>query len=167
VYYQVDLVVGEPLQQVGPAGEGSFYGDQERLVRFIHGSSETTISSNSGGGPGLLAAENASCVTYESATVEDGQMTVGFTIAEGCELTISLAAHEKPGPGFDRSMEQPLYDSATGTFGPGTHTLTVDLPGRTPTAANVDAGSPGETSTTQSLGLLASLFVGGTVLVRR
>jgi hypothetical protein len=166
-YYQVDLVVGEPLDQVGPEGEGEFYGDQQRLVYAVHGSSETPITLVGDGGPRSITDDLAACVQYESASVENGQMTVTFTVAEGCEQTISLAAHEKPGPGFDREMTQPLYDSATETFGPGTHTLTVDLPGRTPTAANVDAGSPGESSVTQSLGLLASLFVGGTVLVRR
>jgi len=39
-----------------------------------------------------------------------------FTIAEGCEGTITLASYEKPSPGFDRDVSQEL------------DTLTVDLP---------------------------------------
>jgi hypothetical protein len=41
-----------------------------------------------------------------------------------CEL--SLASYELPGPDF--VFPQTLFDSATGTLGAGTHTLTVQLP---------------------------------------
>jgi hypothetical protein len=57
-------------------------------------------------------------------------VSVEFTIADeaqapaNCEIT--LASYELPGPDF--SFPQTLFESATGTFGAGTHTLTVDLP---------------------------------------
>lgn len=50
-------------------------------------------------------------------------------MAEGCEIEISLVSHEKPNAEFSREDAQPLHDSNTSTFGPGTHTLFVDLPG--------------------------------------
>jgi hypothetical protein len=57
-------------------------------------------------------------------------VSVEFTIADevetpaSCEIT--LASYELPGPDF--SFPQTLFDSDTGWFGAGTHTLTVDLP---------------------------------------
>lgn len=128
VHYQVDLVVGEPLDRVGPAGEGAFYGDQERLIRNIHGSTEESFIRSGTGGPRSLAAEHAECITYEDTEVANDTATVTFTVAEGCEKTITLASYVKRGPGFDRSMDQNLFDATTDTFGPGTHTITVALP---------------------------------------
>jgi hypothetical protein len=53
------------------------------------------------------------------------QVSVEFTIEGGtCEL--SLATYELPGPTF--TLPQQLFDSMTGTFGPGTHVLTAALP---------------------------------------
>ena len=82
------------------------------------------------GSPSTLAAATDECVAAESFDVADDTATVRFTIAEGCELALSLSSYEKPGPGWSRAnaSEQRLVDAAIGTFGPGTHTLTVALP---------------------------------------
>ena len=122
-YYQVDFVVGEPKEQVGP--EEGFYSDENRLIWFAHGvDSEQTR----GGSVPTLDADAASCLDAGYIQVDDGRTSVPFTVEEGCELTLSLVSYEKPGPDFDRSVTQDLVDSSTDTFGPGEHTLTVDLP---------------------------------------
>jgi hypothetical protein len=60
----------------------------------------------------------------------DWWVSIEFTVADeaeaqaNCEIT--LASYELPGPDF--AFPQTLFDSATGTFGAGTHTLSVDLP---------------------------------------
>jgi hypothetical protein len=36
-YYQVDLVYGTPIEQLGPAGTNNFYGKQGRLIANLHG----------------------------------------------------------------------------------------------------------------------------------
>lgn len=56
-------------------------------------------------------------------------VTVQFTLADdggaaSCEL--SLASYELPSADF--SLPQTVFDSATGTFGAGTHVLSVSLP---------------------------------------
>lgn len=127
IYYQVDFVVGEPLQQVGPE-DGTFYNDQHRLIRFLHGSTEDPVTMT-GSAEHNLPAEDRECIESQPIQVHDnGTATVEFTVAEGCELTLTLASYEKPGSGFSRSMTQTLVDAETRMLGPGNHTLTVDLP---------------------------------------
>ena len=69
------------------------------------------------------------CISDEEIRVEDGQAIATFTVADGCEVNVTLASHEKPDAEFSRDDVQPLHDANTSTFGPGTHTLVVDLPG--------------------------------------
>jgi len=52
-------------------------------------------------------------------------VTVEFTV-EGGTCDLSLATYELPSGSF--SVPQTLFDSDSGTFGPGTHTLTASLP---------------------------------------
>lgn len=52
-------------------------------------------------------------------------VTVEFTV-EGGTCEVSLATYELPSGDF--GIPQTLFDSDTGTFGPGTHTLTASLP---------------------------------------
>lgn len=126
-YYQVDFVVGEPLEQVGPE-DGEFYHDQDRMIRFLHGHTAVPVT-RTGSGAWVLPDETRECIDSEPIQVHgNGTASVRFTVASGCELTLTLASHEKPGLGFDRSMTQPLFDAETETFGPGTYTLRVDLP---------------------------------------
>jgi hypothetical protein len=127
-YYQVDFVVGEPLEQVGPE-DGEFYNDQQRLIRWLLGSTEEPVN-DTGSAEWNLPNETKECIEATDIEVqESGTASVEFTVAEGCELTLSLASYDKPGPGFDRSMTQTLHDAVTETLGPGTHTFVVDLPG--------------------------------------
>ncbi|HET7322924.1 MAG TPA: lamin tail domain-containing protein [Halococcus sp.] len=126
-YYQVDFVVGEPIENLrGP--EGTYSNDQ--LIRFLHGSSEEPVMRRA---PGAFAyAENNVAERIESheITVENGTATVTFTVTEGKPVELSLVSYTKPGPGWSPATEaeQEFVDADTDTFGPGTYTLTVSLP---------------------------------------
>lgn len=127
-YYQVDFVEGEPIAELGPADSDNFYGDQERLIQFLHGSSEDPVTRR--GHPSSLAETTDQCVDDQEIVVEDGTASVTFTVADGCTLDLSLVSYTKPDAEWSRATadQQELVDSDSGTFGPGTHTLTVDLP---------------------------------------
>ncbi|MFC5972546.1 hypothetical protein ACFPYI_14495 [Halomarina salina] len=151
-YYQVDFVGGAPIEELG---ENATYSGQDRLLKYLHGSTEEPVTRV--GGP--FADENLTqCVTVESFDVADDEATVEFTVAAGCDLDLSLVSYEKTGPGWNASTasEQVLYDDAQGTFGPGNHTMTVELPGDpgTPVGDASDDSSTGSSdeSTTESSG---------------
>lgn len=157
-YFQVDFIVGEPKEQVGP--ENGFYSDENRLIRFAHG---VDGEQTRGGSVPTLAADAASCLDAGYVTThEDNTATVSFTVEEGCELTLSLVSYEKPGPGFDRDVTQELVDSSTDTFGPGEYTLTVDLPASQESedeeSAQSLSPSPGTFGGITALGLLGLIF---------
>jgi len=126
-YYQVDLVAGEPIENLrGP--EGTYTSDE--LIRFAHGSTEDPITRRSEGE--FTTDENlADRIESQNITVEDGTATTTFTVTEGEPVELTLASYEKTGPGWspETESEQEFIDSQTETFSPGTHTLTVDLPG--------------------------------------
>lgn len=127
-YYQVDLVAGEPLTTLGPEDSDNFYNDQERLIQYLWGSSETPVTER--GRPDTLGTSTDQCIDTNDITVDDGTASVSFTVEADCDMDVSLVSYEKPGPGFSRSTasEQELVDSTTVSVGPGTHTLIVDLP---------------------------------------
>jgi hypothetical protein len=126
VYYQVDFAAGRPLAQVGPE-DGDFYGDERRLIRHLHGSSDDPVTER--GSAESLKDEYEECVESEPIGVVDRTAMVTFTVEDGCELNLTLASYRKPGAGFDRGMTQQVFDADTGQFGPGNYTLAVDLPG--------------------------------------
>jgi len=60
-----------------------------------------------------------------------GSVTANFTIAAGCtSVQVSLASYRAPAPTYDRNTasQQVLFDSATGTFAAGPHTLQIFVP---------------------------------------
>lgn len=125
--YQVDFVAGTVEEQLGES-EDDFYGRQNRLIQYVHGEGnevterDTWINS--------LDPETRECVTSDPISVSDDTASVSFTVAEGCELQLSLAAYTMSDSTFkfDTASEQELSDSATGTFTAGTHELEVTLP---------------------------------------
>jgi hypothetical protein len=136
-YYQVDLVVGEPIENLrGP--EGTYTNDQ--LIRFAHGSAEEPITRRS---DGEFITDDAMADRIESQNIEvaNGTATTTFTVAEGESITLTLASYEKVGPGWSpqTESEQVFVDSETRTFESGTHTLTVDLPDEDLTGDSDDA----------------------------
>ncbi len=63
--------------------------------------------------------------TGDPSSAATWQVTVEFTV-EGGTCTVSLATYELASGSF--SVPQTLFDSDSGSFGPGTHTLTASLP---------------------------------------
>lgn len=126
-YYQIDFVVGEPIENLrGPEG----YYTLNRLIRFAHGSTDTPVMRRSDG-EFLASGKRARCIESQNISVENGTAKTMFTVKEGCDpVTLTLASYEKVGPGWSPETEakQEFVDAETHTFGPGTYTLSVDLP---------------------------------------
>jgi hypothetical protein len=127
-HYQVDLVEGEPLAELGADDGDGFYSDQERLVQWLWGDTDDRVTDR--GRPATLAAGTDDCVDSESIEIDGDTATVDVTVADGCAVELSLVTYVKDNPGFDRetASEQELYDTTTVTLGPGTHTITVAVP---------------------------------------
>ena len=122
-YYQVEFVEGDPIETLG-ADEDAFYGRQNRLIQYVHATGDTVIERDTW--LNSLDPEVRRCVTAEPISVDDGTVSVEFQVEEGCERTLSLTLYPLPGGEFSFESQQSLADAATGTFGPGTHELTVD-----------------------------------------
>lgn len=126
-YYQIDLVRGEPIEELrGPEGT---YTNHE-LLRFAHGSSADPVTRRSDG-EFTTDAALAERIESQDITVENGTASATFTVAEGESVTLSLVSYTKPGPVWSPATEhlQEYVDGETRTFESGTHTLRVDLPG--------------------------------------
>ena len=122
---RVDFVAGQPIEELG---EDVLYARQSRLMRFAFGSVEADITEKDTAWPSRALRD---CVDYGHIREhDDGTASVTFTVAEGCERTLSLAVHSMPGATFDAETadRQVLLDSTTRTFGPGERTIAVDLP---------------------------------------
>jgi hypothetical protein len=131
-YYQVDLISGRPYERLGSHAENGFYADpdENRLFRYAHGIADEGIESRGVAWPtptlrqcieGAPITRNA---TANTASVE-------VTVATGCApQTLTLAVYETAGTDFSRDDNQTLFASTTRTLGPGTYTLTVELPER-------------------------------------
>lgn len=128
-YYQVDFVAGDVIHTFGPADSDQFYSDQERLIRFLHGSSVTPVERVDT--PPTLSTNISSCIEVESFEVSGDTATVRYTVASGCSLDVALVSYEKPGAGWSRATasDQRLVDAETAqATDPGTYELTVSLP---------------------------------------
>ena len=125
-YYQIDFVAGQPIEALS---QDHLYAGEDRLLRFAFMEYGSGITDR---GSAWASADVRECLAeYGHIGTDDGEALVRFTVAEGCELTLSLAVHTLPAPEFDIEMvdQQRLFDATTGTFGPGEHTITVPLPG--------------------------------------
>jgi hypothetical protein len=125
VYYQLDFIAGSAYQQLGPESGNDFYAEEDRLFRYAHGNSDEGVTSKDSAWP---SEDLRQCVEYGHINQDGDTASITFTVQDGCEETLTLAVYEKPGPGFDPSATQTLLASDSGTFGPGTYTLTVELP---------------------------------------
>lgn len=125
-YYQVDLVVGEPIEELREA-EGTYTNDQ--LLRFLHGSTDEPVIRRSDG-EFITDDTMADRIATHPIEVANDTARTTFTIAAGESVTLTLASYKKIGPGWspETESEQIFMDSDTRTFESGTHTLTVDLP---------------------------------------
>ena len=68
--------------------------------------------------------------TLSGNTNQGSTIKVTFTVPYGYTDTVSLISYKAPGPTWDANVagQQAIYEVATGTFGPGTYTLTVHNP---------------------------------------
>ena len=125
-HYQVDFVVGEPIENLR-SEEGYYTPDQ--LIRFAHGSTDEPVMRLSDG-EFITDESMADRIESQDITVEDGQAKITFTVTEGESVPLSLVSYEKVGPGWSPETEakQEFVDSETRMIESGTHTLTVDLP---------------------------------------
>ena len=149
-YYQVDLAVGEVIEDLGDR----LYSDENRLVRFLHGSTEEPERREDT--TSTLAPEYAECFESHDITANGETATATFTLKEDCTLTITFASYSKPGPGWDRSEadQQELIDYETREFSGGTHSLTVPVTHSSASAnANTDPVVP--------IALLGAFAIGG------
>lgn len=89
--------------------------------------------------PGQAATLGASSYTINGvsgfpnlASVQSGDdVTVTFYLYGGCDpRTLSFVSYTAPTSYFDRvtAEQQVVFDSVTGTFGPGTHTMSIEVP---------------------------------------
>ena len=70
-------------------------------------------------------------VTNLAGNTQQGDtVTVTFTVPSGMNDTLTLVSYIAPGSSFSDSTayKQVIYQQATGTFTPGTHSLTVKIP---------------------------------------
>ncbi|ESP86979.1 pectate lyase family protein [Candidatus Halobonum tyrrellensis] len=126
-YYQVDFLGGEPIEELG---EDGLYADQDRLMRFARGTPADGIVDR---GSAWASAELRNCLDYgHIVSHDDGASAhVHFTVADDCEgVVLSLAVHSAPTDEFsvDTVDQQELLSATTGTYGPGDHSIRVDLP---------------------------------------
>ena len=133
--YQVDFVAGDPIDELG---EDGLYAEQNRLMRFAFGNSEDGITERDTAWPNESIR---SAVDYgHIGENENGTASVTFTVADGENVTLSLVTYSLPGETFsmETADQQELLNATTETYGPGEHTITVDLPGEN---ENADGGS--------------------------
>ncbi|ESP90183.1 pectate lyase [Candidatus Halobonum tyrrellensis G22] len=125
-YYQVDFVAGEPIEELG---EDGLYADEDRLMRFARGTPGEGLVDKDTAWP---SAELRDCLDYGHIYApESGTGTVDFTVADDCEeVTLSLAVHSAPTAEFsmDTVDQQELLYATTETYGPGDHSIAVELP---------------------------------------
>jgi len=120
-YYQVDLVGGQPIQNLSQQS----YHDRGDMIRYFHGGPEMTKDNESA--PGQV-----DCVSDSdpfNVDTNDDTASVNFTVDENnCE--VSLVSYGKPFPGWiaSRADEQVIFDSVTETLDSGDHSMTVDIP---------------------------------------
>jgi len=74
--------------------------------------------------------DGSKVVTNLAGNVHEGDtVQARFTIAAGASTTLSLVSYLAPGPTFNAATasQQVVFDSQTQTFGPGPHTLSVNV----------------------------------------
>lgn len=116
-------------------GRGEFFGNlllpMSTSVPVIEGCESETAAIGSRSFDIVSGTTTTTVSDMTGNVVEGSTVTVTFTVAEGCTVPASLVAYQAPAPTFDATTadQQVVFDSDTGTFGPGQHTMTVTVPG--------------------------------------
>ncbi len=79
--------------------------------------------------PGCSPSQSHTVTDLRGNTVQGETVTVTFTVTMAND-TMTLVSYTAPGPAFDSTTayQQQIFDVATGTFSPGTYSLTVQIP---------------------------------------
>jgi hypothetical protein len=129
VYWQLDFIAGMPYERLGPDSGNPFYAapSEDRLFRYGFGQSEAGLVDLGSAWP---SADLRQCVDPRHFEDHDnGTVSITFTVSPECDdQRLTLAIYEKLGYGFDPSRKQVLLAHETDLFGPGTHTLRLELP---------------------------------------
>lgn len=124
--YQVDFAAGQPIENLSA---DRLYAKEDRLMRFAFGDASAGITEKDTAWP---SAEVRQCVDYGHIRERaNGTATVTFTVPAYCDdVTLTLAVYSTPGRAFfvETADQQELLNATTGTYGPGEHTVSVDLP---------------------------------------
>jgi hypothetical protein len=102
---------------------GTFGGNVfANYVKDFDASAVTGITYSINGGAPVL--------TMDGNVHAGDTVTVNFTVAAGKTVTVSLVSYEAPAPfsSAENLQDQELFQSDTGTFTGGTHSLTVKVP---------------------------------------
>lgn len=127
-YYQVDLIVGSPLENLSA---DTLYAEQDRLLRFARGEPEEGFFDK---GTAWPSEEVRECLEYGHINSPDDGKTARavFMVGEECEReqTVSLVVYSASTETFDVNTvnDQELLYTATYTYGPGEHAIAVPLP---------------------------------------
>lgn len=126
-YFQVDLVYGMPIAQLGPAGSSNFYHAQGRLIAFTHGGTTACAPP-----PPPCPTGGAMLQDKTPITIVGDTATVSVDIAPGCSnLELSLVSYKAPGPTFsaETASQQVLFSSDDQPgLGAGPHSFHVMVP---------------------------------------
>ena len=109
---------------INASAGGSYTGND--FANFHHGNCASYLSN-------IYYTVNNGCTQYTDLSGNTNQgdlVTVHFTVASGGQSTVSLVSYTAPSQSFDYNTAylQKIFDLGTGTFGPGTYTLTVQIP---------------------------------------
>ena len=124
--YQVDFAAGQPIENLSA---DRLYAQQDRLMRFAFGNASAGITEKDTAWPSDRIRQ---CVDYGHIRERaNGTAAVTFTVPVYCDgVTLTLAVYSTPGEAFfpETASQQELLNATTETYGPGEHTITVDLP---------------------------------------
>jgi len=124
-YFQVDLVGGPVIQQLGPAGSGNFYGAQQRLLDSINGGTHSCVGTTP---PPCLQA--LSSIVSHALSVQGTIATGNVTVSTCTGLVVSLVSYKAPSATFSEqtASQQVVFASKTLTLDAGAHQLQVNVP---------------------------------------
>lgn len=124
--YQLDFVLGAPIEHLGPAGTSNFYSKQGRLIASQMGDSGACTPP-----PPTCPSQAKVVLENGGVTIAGGFATANFTVAAGCSgVQLSLVSYTAPSGTYsdETASQQVLFDSTTSTFGAGSYTLSVKVP---------------------------------------
>jgi hypothetical protein len=133
--FQVDFVKGCEIQVLGPVGTNNFYSSQGRLIASVNGGGKVCQVPCSIGNAkiqGVSYTIDGKKYSSLGGHVKQGSIVeVSFNTPQNSSATrLSLVSYQAPSGNFDGNTAylQTVYDSSTGVFGPGCHTLKVRIP---------------------------------------